>query len=236
VSNLYWSRAKVGKDRVYWFAMEALTSCWWSYNNNNIIGEGYVKSFEEAEHRAILVAGFGVTRIGCHAALSRHKELVREERAKKGAKRSEANIKEYLYYGDLPTRYAHLVLKKTRRRYYVTRQSLPVEWLGTDKEKWENPYHDSDVVVDRAAIEKSGSVYSRRLYEYLYLRLEDLTVANRDTIRFPSLGLTGDFTEQDLRQAYRSKAKEVHPDRGGSTMAFCAVEEEYRQAMRMFSR
>ena len=41
------------------------------------------------------------------------------------------------------------------------------------------------------------------------------------------LGLTSDWTEDNLKLAYRKKAKETHPDLGGEKEAFIAVREAY---------
>ena len=51
-----------------------------------------------------------------------------------------------------------------------------------------------------------------------------------------TLGLTWPCTEDDVKRAYRRKAHEVHPDKGGSTAAFQAVQDAYKEALDFLSR
>jgi len=43
------------------------------------------------------------------------------------------------------------------------------------------------------------------------------------------LGVTGDATPDDIKRAYRERALETHPDRGGDPEAFRAVQRAYEQ-------
>ncbi|HYO23907.1 MAG TPA: J domain-containing protein [Lacipirellulaceae bacterium] len=45
-----------------------------------------------------------------------------------------------------------------------------------------------------------------------------------------TLGLAPPYAIEDVHQAYREKAKQTHPDRGGSAAAFNAVHEAFQQA------
>jgi hypothetical protein len=46
-----------------------------------------------------------------------------------------------------------------------------------------------------------------------------------------TLGLLPPYTAEDVRMAYREKAKAVHPDRGGSATQFQQLHEAYEQAL-----
>lgn len=46
-----------------------------------------------------------------------------------------------------------------------------------------------------------------------------------------SLGLNPPYTENDVKQAYRQKAKSAHPDAGGSQEAYMALHDAYQQAL-----
>lgn len=48
-----------------------------------------------------------------------------------------------------------------------------------------------------------------------------------------SLGLTADFTQEDLKQAYKRKAMEYHPDRGGSQRKFEQVTTAYTELRKL---
>lgn len=45
-----------------------------------------------------------------------------------------------------------------------------------------------------------------------------------------TLGLAPPYAIEDVKQAYREKARATHPDRGGSTAAFAAVHEAFERA------
>lgn len=47
---------------------------------------------------------------------------------------------------------------------------------------------------------------------------------------YEQLGVTPDATATEVRDAYRSRAKETHPDRGGSSEAFKQLQEAYATA------
>src|SRR5690606_11824294 len=44
------------------------------------------------------------------------------------------------------------------------------------------------------------------------------------------LGLAPPYAIEDVKQAYREKARATHPDRGGSAAAFAAVHEAFERA------
>jgi hypothetical protein len=46
-----------------------------------------------------------------------------------------------------------------------------------------------------------------------------------------ALGLAWPCTLQDVKQAFRAKAKTVHPDTGGSSEAFQALHRAYQEAL-----
>jgi hypothetical protein len=50
------------------------------------------------------------------------------------------------------------------------------------------------------------------------------------------LGTDADATEAQIKQAYKSKAWDTHPDQGGSADLFAHVQNAYEQAMRQFKK
>ena len=48
---------------------------------------------------------------------------------------------------------------------------------------------------------------------------------------FEALGLDDDCTEQDIKDAYRRLAEELHPDRGGDRARFLALKDHQRNAL-----
>ena len=53
---------------------------------------------------------------------------------------------------------------------------------------------------------------------------------------FTTLGLTWPCTAADVKRAYRQKAHEVHPDKGGNATAFQALQDAYEEALGLLSR
>jgi len=133
---------------------------------------------------------------------------------------------------DLTVVAAHLVVKKTANRVYVTRRGCGLDQLGTDDEAW-TP-EDPTVPLDRVRLEREGSVYGRsyRLSDFYTTRDSAMGDASRDHNAFRILGLQAPCTAEDVKTAYRRRAFEVHPDRGGNPGDFQAVEAAYRQLLR----
>jgi len=51
-----------------------------------------------------------------------------------------------------------------------------------------------------------------------------------------TLGLTGAASEREIKAAYRKRALEAHPDRGGSDEAFRALQRAYESALKRSAR
>jgi hypothetical protein len=64
----------------------------------------------------------------------------------------------------------------------------------------------------------------------------DHTVSRSDRPEFMgTLGLLPPYTAEDVRMAYREKAKHAHPDHGGSTDDFVKLQEAYERALEYVS-
>jgi hypothetical protein len=128
---------------------------------------------------------------------------------------------------------AHLVVKKTAKRFYVTRKTVGPDQLGTDDEVW--TLDEKTIPLDRLKLERDGSVYSSAhrhsdFYTTREAALGDAIVEGPDP--FTILKLRPPCTIEDIKDAYRTRAKEAHPDRGGSPVEFQAVEAAYRRLLR----
>ncbi len=128
---------------------------------------------------------------------------------------------------------AHLIVKKTAKRVYVTRKSCGPDQLGTADERWEE--NEPAIALDRIKLERDGSVYSsgHRLSDFFASR--ELALGDsepRGESAFRRLGIRPPASLDDIKSAYRRKALEAHPDRGGSPSDFQAVEAAYRQLLR----
>jgi hypothetical protein len=114
----------------------------------------------------------------------------------------------------------------------VTAKQVRVEimpWQINDDEylKWRDY-----LVLSRRALERSGFDICRPIGGVFYTDLPE--EYRRGTIGYlmdkkprEVLGLPDFFTVEQLQAAYRQKARELHPDRGGTHEAFLAVQEAY---------
>ena len=133
----------------------------------------------------------------------------------------------------MPWAAAHLVLKKTARRVYVTRRSCGLDQLGTDDESWGE--NEPKIALDRGKLDQDGSVYASGYRQSPFYRTHDTALG--DSIQpgpasLSVLGLAAPCTIDEIKAAYRLRAFEVHPDRGGSPTDFRAVEAAYRRLLR----
>ena len=93
---------------------------------------------------------------------------------------------------------------------------------------------DRAIALDRARLERDGSIYSGRYpLSNFYRRREEAVdeTVRPEQVAFDVLGIRVPCTVDDIKAAYRRRALEVHPDRGGSQGDFLAVEDAYRSLM-----
>jgi hypothetical protein len=229
-----WTRARVGRDRVFWVAYDDRAE------GRKVVDQGYATTLVEADaaaRSALAEAGmYRSRRVPAGLASSGRGDRAQVRRpGGPGPDRP----REYLYtrrHGDPeggPCVAAHLVLRKTPSKVFVTQRSCGPDQLGTGDESWDPG--ERAIALDRARLERDGSVYSTRF------RLSDFYASREgamgDAVRpGPSalglLGLRAPCSLGEIKAAYRRRALEVHPDRGGSREDFLAVEGAYRQLLR----
>ena len=232
-----WTRRRVGRDRVHWVAYDDRPGA----EDRTVVGQGYASSLVEADasaRSALADAGmYQARRLATGSALSGHGTRPEIRRPARVAESNRARPREYLYtrcHGDDGGAFihAHLVLKKTAKKVYVTQQSCWWGQLGTEEERWDQA--DRAIALDRAKLERDGSIYSVRypLSNFYRVREEAVDESTRDEqLAFGLLGIRAPCTLDDIKAAYRRRAMEVHPDRGGSPGDFLAVEDAYRQLL-----
>jgi hypothetical protein len=226
-----WTRARVGRDRVRWVAYDDRAGA----EGCRIVGQGYAASLTEADAaaRASLAAeGFYQAR----RMSTSFRPMVRVDRESTPRPKRQ-RPREYLYtrcLGDHDELFvaAHLILRKTPRRVYVTRSSCGPDQLGSEDECWRET--EPSLALDRLKLERDGSVYSagHRLSDFYVTR--EAAQGEAESLGGYALGLLGirpPCSLDDIKAAYRRKALEVHPDRGGSPADFQAVETAYRRLL-----
>jgi hypothetical protein len=221
-----WTRTRAGRNRVHWVAYDDGPGA----EERGIVDQGYSASLAEADSAArAALAAAGMYQARRQPAGFRPPARVQEK----------ARPREYLYsrrdaeQDEEPVVAAHLVVKKTATRVYVTRRSCGPDQIGTEDETWEPD--ERAIPLDRAGLKRDGSVASKtyRLSDFYVTREAALGGSSRRShAALGILGIGPPCSVADIKAAYRLRALEVHPDRGGNPGDFQAVEAAYRQLLR----
>ena len=233
-----WTRTRIGRDRVHWVAYDDRQGA----EDRIILGQGYAPSLREADlaaRAALAECGvYGGRRVptgpGRVARPPRDKTAARSG----GSASASPPRREYLYTrhegerdGDQRVA-AHLIVAKTATKVRVTRPSCGPDQLGTDDENWDGV--TSVIALDRAPLERDGSAYAKsypgpEFYVSREKALGDTGWDRGKALRV--LGIQAPCTRNDIKEAYRLRSLEVHPDRGGQPGDFRAVEDAYRRLL-----
>ena len=230
-----WTRSRVGRNRVHWVAYDDRPGS----EGCRVVDQGYAEDLRGAD----LAARAALAEAG-HYQARRSSAAVRATAAAKPPRPTRPEPirrerpREYLYTRRLGEDgetfvVAHLILKKTARRIYASRTSCGPDQLGTEDERWDED--EPAIALDRLKLERDGSVYSsgHRLSDFFRSR-DDAQGdgAARNDSAFRELGIRPPASVEDIKSAYRRRAFEVHPDRGGKPAEFQAVEAAYRRLLR----
>ncbi len=127
----------------------------------------------------------------------------------------------------------HRIIKKTPSIIYVDNvHENPYGWRGFGIRVL--------FALDREELENTGRTWSHIQRCYFYTPAPDLIdfFDDEEDEEIPdfidTLGLKVPFTIDDVKKAYRQKAKLTHPDRGGSIEAFINLQETYEKALAFF--
>ena len=236
--NPTWTRTRIGRNRVHWVAYDDRPDS----GNSQVLDQGYAASLLEADAAArAALAEVGMYQARRLSTSFKPPAKGHRDEAKRGQpdRPVRARPREFLYTRQLidedegPLIAAHLVVKKTARRVYVTRKSCGPDQIGTEDEPW-GP-DDPAIALDRARLERDGSVYSKLLRQSEFYATRDAATGDlpsRTPAAFKVLGLRAPCTTEEIKAAYRRRAMEVHPDRGGTPADFQAVEAAYRRLLR----
>ena len=234
-----WTRTRVGRDRVHWVAYDDRGDS----GDRRVVDQGYAASLPEADaaaRAALAAAGmYQARRLSRGFGSSKRADRDEARDPSRPAASVRARPREYLYTrhpsdeDDGPLIAAHLVTRKTAKTVFATRKSCGPDQVGTEDETWEPD--ERTIALDRARLERDGSVYSGSHRHSDFYATRD--AATGDSPRggpsaFAVLKLRAPCTVEDIKAAYRRRALEVHPDRGGTPADFQAVEAAYRRLLR----
>jgi DnaJ-domain-containing protein 1 len=234
-----WTRKRVGRNRVHWVAYDDRADS----PDRRIVDQGYATTLPEADaaaKSALADAGmYQARRLSTGFGNSQPRAREKAPKATRPAARVQSRPREYLYTrlhsdeDDGPLIAAHLVIKKTPRRVYVTRKSVGPDQIGSDDENW--TADEKTIALDRARLERDGSVYSSTHRHSDFYTSRAAATGESDSTGPDALAvlkLRAPCSLEEIKDAYRARAKEAHPDRGGTPADFQAVEAAYRRLLR----
>jgi hypothetical protein len=233
--KVFFAITSLGKDRWYWVVWPSLEMHRSSGKPVQHVAEGYERTKAEAVERALKVAGMQGEWVAARYATQYH-------RRRRSRGEQMPGTVEVLYHDvqdgatGLWRSVAHRVVRKTRKCVYVERRPYEPERLTGG---WLD--HGAPTLrLDRAMLEREGyafvpltadvddplfftAPYGERVTQY----------AGQSAACFSLLGLPFPCTVAEVRAAYRTLAKRVHPDRGGSHDEFLQLQAAYEQALHL---
>ncbi|HEX7333431.1 MAG TPA: J domain-containing protein [Pyrinomonadaceae bacterium] len=107
-------------------------------------------------------------------------------------------------------------------------------------------HKETRIQLNRSTMEAKGKQYHTRFHEYFYAEKpepesKDWNWAGSklawgmpafDADALTVLGLSPPFTRDDVRRAYKRRAKTAHPDLGGTQQAFIKLKQAHDSALR----
>ena len=234
-----WTRTRVGRNRVHWVAYDDRPG----EGSPGIVDQGYATGLVEADgaaRAALAAAGMHqARRLSKSSGPAIRRGADASAQTPRPARPEPARRREYLYTrhpvdgNNCPLVAAHLIIKRTARRVYVTWKSCGPDQIGTDDECW-TP-NEPTISLDRAKLEGDGSTFAGSYRQSEFYPTREAAVGDTPgpcPTPLADLGLHTPCTIDEIKTAYRLKAFNVHPDRGGSTGEFRAVEAAYRRLLR----
>ncbi len=237
-----WSVCKLGPER-FFYAAWASRRDW--FGGQPALATGYAATLAEAEAAAQVAAGASAQRIASKFARWEHRRIAAQKRAEaytsKPQSAAGAAPVEFVYHEFYSNEdgefryYPHRVIKRTAKRVFIDSEAYDESWSARRAKTFaEHPEYMETITVDRSELEQTGkaSTDARGNWKTFYLTPPEPKSANAVPSYFVILGLTPPCTVDDVKRAYKRKARELHPDNGGSNDEFLALQHAYEQALR----
>lgn len=217
----------LGKARWYWVVW-ANYDVWHAHAQPT--ASGYAPDKAEAEGAAVTAGGEHQLPAGYAQAY--HRRCCVAERMAQPSARADAARLQFVYEQCSTDEgrswwQAYRIVRRTPTRVYVDDRPYRPEVQS-----------DPDVrtfILDRVELERDGSASARSQGWWrgpYYLHPETAPIGTPPAC-LVALGLPATCTPADVRRAYRQRARELHPDAGGSHDAFIALTEAYTAALRL---
>ncbi len=241
------SRCSIGKNKWFWVTYPSFEAICRIPIDEAVDDSGYTASAGEAEEqaRAAIHSKYGQVAVSqyptIYASRVHHRKAIRRRAARKGSATDTKEI-EYLYtdwesdFDGHQSSSKHRIIKKTAKRVYVAQHSIG---SCNEDDKWEEngqTFHDiKTIALDRHQLETQGYASSRRHYSFFYTTpCEERRKPSKPKC-FEILGLEVGATAEAVGAAYRTLAKNLHPDHGGTAEDFKKLQQAYEMALSRLS-
>jgi hypothetical protein len=244
-SNAFFAITSLGGGRWYWVVWPSLEAMRSGHSTPHL-ADGYATTKAVAVERALDVARMDGEWVAAKYALRYHRALTRARRAQEqGRHNGTARVptaQDFLYRDvedeargeqrSIPYR----VQRRTKAYTFVEREPYdPSRLTGS----WVD--HGADTFrLSRAALERDGYAFVPISVDTDDPLFFTTPYHERVTLRGPAspaclgvLGLTFPCSAAQVRDAYRERVKQAHPDQGGSHEAFIALQDAYEEALRL---
>jgi len=235
--TIYFARCSVGKSK--WLWVTYLSHDYLS--GNEPFAFGYASSSVDAEAQALeevhrQFPESNTRQVQAYFAQSLRRRMAAKRKAGKQSSSSSAAPQEFVFrdiYCDYGDDYSvrHRIVKRTRLKVFVDKESYRDD--GVINGDWRDFAYQRTVALDRTALERDGSVWSRRCGNRFYTTPKDQRSANFLPACAVVLGLTMPWTAEEAKRAFRALVKTAHPDSGGSNDEFRKLHEAYGEAKRL---
>jgi hypothetical protein len=227
----YFSRCKVGNDKWLWVVHNEI--CYWE---NEPIAHGYASTADAAQEQAETAVG-SVQCPGNYAAEFFRTKMTATKRSQRTTTSSSTATLEFVFdcYRGEPTPYR--IVKKSKKRIYV--EDMPYREDRHSTGNWRDFVVDT-FILDRAEFEATGKAQRKGRYwgtfysDPMLYHAERRSTAYRPEC-FVGLDVPAGATEEEIHSAYRSLARQTHPDLGGNAEEFKRIQEWYEQAIMLVS-
>ena len=243
-----YSRCSLGNGKWFWASWESSDSL---YEGHPPRSTGEADTAVEAERQATdsLANAYGpgeyFQQFTYYASGLLRRNAIKKRYASK-SKATGTELPEFVYthsqcdYDNLWGSTAYRIVKKTKTRVYVdcvSSTSIHHSWVEDGTK-----YHIvKTFVLDRKTLEEKGEVWGGRhgrLGNYHTKPYEQCRTQYDPGNHLPpsalaTLGLNSDCSTDDIHRAYRTLAKQSHPDRGGHVEQFKQLQTAYEQALRI---
>lgn len=238
-----WAVAKLGKKRFYWvvFPPGNIHETYASDGRRS----GCAPTREAAVTMAEHLATDDAKRWPDGMARESHRIDIAKRKAQRRSATNASAPMEFVWgfyngggdgYEGEPGFVPHRLVKRTKRKIFVERdfyQESKVYDEGWQEYAWRETF-----TLDRQKFERLGYArpgrHSTALYD-CYYRTPDMNMVggNRQAGWCDVLGIEMPCSLSAVKRAYRRKVLETHPDHGGTSQDFMAVQSAYEDALRV---